>query len=112
MMKNYFNEELVITKEDNEDFENSIKYWTCDSDYVDGEVKVRYHCHIAGKYRDSAHRDCNINRISQPKNYDSHLILQELGKFNLKINVIRNGLEKYMSFTINNKLRFIGNFNF
>ena len=41
------------------------------------------------------------------KNYDSHLIIQELGKFNLKISVIPNGLEKYMSFTISNKLSFI-----
>ena len=30
------------------------------NDYVDGDVKVRDHCHIAGKYRGSAHRDCNI----------------------------------------------------
>ena len=30
--------------------------------------------------------------------------MQELGKFNLRINVIPNGLEKYMSFTIKNKL--------
>ena len=38
--------------------------------------------------------------------------MQELDKFNLKINVIPNGLEKYMSFTINNKLRFIGRSQF
>ena len=38
--------------------------------------------------------------------------MQELGKFNLKINVIPNGLEKYMSFSINNKLSFIDNFQF
>ena len=38
--------------------------------------------------------------------------MQELGKFNLKINVTPNGLEKYMSFTINNKLRFIDIFQF
>ena len=31
------------------------------SSYVDGDVKVRDHCHITGKYRSSAHRDCNIN---------------------------------------------------
>ena len=36
----------------------------------------------------------------------------ELGKFNLKINVITNGLEKFMSFNINNKLSFIGSFHF
>ena len=33
--------------------------------------------------------------------------MQDLGKFSLKINVIPNGLEKYMSFSINNKLSFI-----
>ena len=46
------------------------------------------------------------------KNYDSHLIMQELDKFNLKINIIPNGLEKYISFTINNKLSFIDSFQF
>ena len=45
------------------------------------------------------------------KNYDSHLIIQELGNFNLKIKVISNGLEKYMSFTIN-KLSFIDSSQF
>ena len=41
--------------------------------------------------------------------YDSHLIMQELRKFNLKI---LNGLEKYMSFSVKNKLSFIDNFQF
>ena len=34
--------------------------------------------------------------------------MQEPGKFNLKINVIPNGLENYISFRINSKLSFIG----
>ena len=38
--------------------------------------------------------------------------MKELGKFNLKINVIPNGLETYMSFSINNKLIFIDSFQF
>ena len=38
--------------------------------------------------------------------------MEELGKFNFKINVIPNGLEKYMSFSINNKLSFIDIFRF
>ena len=38
--------------------------------------------------------------------------MQELGQFDLKINVISNGLEKYMSFSINNKLSFIDSFQF
>ena len=38
--------------------------------------------------------------------------MQEIDKFNLKIDVLPNGLEKYMSFSINNKLSFIGSFQF
>ena len=95
------------------------KCWICDNDYVDNDIKVRDHCHITGKYRRSAHRDCNINLklnhkipvvFHNPKNYDSYLIMQELGKFNLKINVTPNGLVKYVSFTINIKLSFIVKF--
>ena len=98
---------------------NSIKRWICDNDYVNNDVKVRDH--ITGKYRGSAHRDCNISlklnhKISvvfyNLKNYDSHLIMQELGKFNLKINAIPNKYEKYVRFAINNKLSFIDSFQF
>ena len=59
---------------------------------IDNDVIVRDHCHTAGKYRGSAHGDCNINLKSNHKihvvfnnlkNYDSHFVIQELGKFNL-----------------------------
>ena len=121
VMKKHFNKELVMTKKGNEDFENSAKCWICENDYIDNDVKVRDHCHITGKYRGSAHRYCNINvKLNRKilvvfhklKNYDSYLIMQKLGKFNLKINVIPNVLEKYMSFSINNKLSFIDGFQF
>ena len=49
VMKKYFNIELVMTKEDNEDFEHCTKCWTCDNVYVDNTVKVRDHSHIIGK---------------------------------------------------------------
>ena len=38
------------------------------------------------------------------------IIMQELSKFNFKINQTQIGLEKYMSFRINNKLSFIESF--
>ena len=34
------------------------------------------------------------------KKYDTHLIVKENVKINFKINVIPNGLEKYMSFSL------------
>ena len=121
VVKKYLRKELVMTSEDNEDFKNSTKCWICNKDFIDKDVKILDHCRITGQYRGSAHRDCNINvKLSHKipvvfhnlKRYDSHLAVQELVKFSLKINVIPNGLEKYMSFAINNKLGFIGNFQF
>ena len=38
--------------------------------------------------------------------------MQELGKFNFRINIITNGSEKYISFTINNNLSFVDSMQF
>ena len=38
--------------------------------------------------------------------------MQELSKFDLKINVVPNEQEKYLSFNINDKLIFIDSFRF
>ena len=46
------------------------------------------------------------------KGYDSHSIMQEIGKFDVKINVIPNGLEKYIAFTFNKNLVFIDSMQF
>ena len=82
---------------------------------------MRDHCHITGKYRGSAQWSCNINLELTKKNpalfhklrgYDNHLIMQEIGKFDLKVNFIPNGLEKYIAFTINNNLGFIESMQF
>ena len=75
-----------MTKEDDEDFENCAKFWICDNSYAGGGVKVRDHYHITGRYRGSAHRDCNINvklnhkipiEFQNTENYDSDLIMQK-----------------------------------
>ena len=66
-MKKNFNEEIVMTKKDYKDFENSTKYWICDNSYVDDDAKVRDHYQITGKFRGSAYRDCNIKAKSNHK---------------------------------------------
>ena len=40
VMKEHFNKELVMTKEDNENFKNCIKCWFSDNDYTGDDVKV------------------------------------------------------------------------
>ena len=38
--------------------------------------------------------------------------MQEIGKYDVKVNVVPNGLEKCMAFTINNNLVFIDSMQF
>ena len=76
MVKKKINKELVMTKKDNEDFEKPTKSWICDNAYFDGDVnKVRDNCHINGKYRGSAHKDCNINVKFQNLKNMIHILL-------------------------------------
>ena len=67
VMKKYFNKELVMSTEGNENFQNVTKLQICDNSYVDNDVKVRDHRHITGKYRGLAHRGCIINVKVNPK---------------------------------------------
>ena len=46
------------------------------------------------------------------RGYDSHLIMQEIGKFGLEVNVIPNNMEKYISFSLGNYLTFIDSIQF
>ena len=94
-----------MTEEEEHLFQQSNNCWICKK-IIDNEDE-KDHCHITGKFRGSAHWDCNINfQVTKKipvifhnlKGYDSHLIVSELHKFNSKFDVIPNGLEKYMAF--------------
>ena len=107
----HFNHNFVMSEKD----EQKFQYWICDKLFDVGDNEVTDNCHITGKYKGkyrSAHWSCNINlRLTKTlpvifynlRGYDSHLIIREIGKFDVKVNFIPNGLEKYMAFTIHNK---------
>ena len=59
----HFKKELGMTKEDYQNFKNSTKCWICENDYVDKDVKIRYNCHITGKYRGSVNIDFNMHIV-------------------------------------------------
>ena len=98
-----------MTAEQNEKIERTNICWICGK-LIDFDEKVRDHCHITGNYREAAN-----HKISKKipvifhnlKGYDSDIIFKGLSNFNCKISVIPNGLEKYMSFTLNKNLVFI-----
>ena len=112
-MKKHFNQNLIMTEKEEENFLSSNICWICEK--TTEVEKVRYHCHITGKYRGAALCNCNVNlkltknafiTLHNLKGYDIHLI-NEIGKFNVKVDVIPRGLEKYIAFTINKNLVFI-----
>ena len=112
---------MIISKKERNDFENAKSCHICNKEYNNEDVPVRDHCHVTGKYRGSANTDCNLSyRLTNKiyvifhnlRGYDSHLIMQETGKFNKDINVIPNNMEKYMAFMIDRNLIFIDSFQF
>ena len=71
---------------------------------------------MTAKFRGAAHWSWNINLQLTKKvpiifhnlrGYDTHLVFENLKKFDVKIDVIPNGLKKYMAFILNKNLDFI-----
>ena len=138
IMKKEFNKPLKMTAKDEEKFQKAKKCHICDKRYIGKDVRVRDHCHITGKYRGSAHQDCNLKLRINPeeikipiifhnlRGYDSHFIMQEIGAIvkkhtyknkkgeekQMNINAIPNNMEKYMAFMLGNHLTFIDSFQF
>ena len=121
MIKMHFSKNVVMSGEDERIFRSSNKCWICNKFLAEGDNNVRNYDHVTGKYRDSAHWNCNINLMlikkvpvifHNFKGYDSHLIMQEIGKFDVKVSFIPNELEKCIAFTINNSLVFTNSMQF
>ena len=138
VMKKEFNKPLKMTKEDEKKFQKAEECHICNKKYTDKDIQVRDHCHITGKYRGSAHQECNLQLRVNPeevkipvifhnlRGYDSHFIMQEIGaivkdyeytnkkgqKCQMNINAIPNNMEKYMAFMLGNHLTFIDSFQF
>ena len=136
--KKEFNKPLRMTKEDEKEFKKAKECHICNKKYINEDIKVRDHCHITGKYRGSAHQECNLKLTVNPeevkipvifhnlRGYDSHFIMQEIGaivknhaytnkkgeKCQMNINAIPNNMEKYMAFMLGNHLTFIDSFQF
>ena len=109
---------MIITKEEETVFKNAEVCHICNKKYTKKDNPVRDHCHVTSKYRGSVRNTCNRSfRLTYKipvifhnlRGYNSHLIMQEIGKFNKEINVIPNNMEKYMAFMISN-LVFIDSF--
>ena len=93
IVREQFQKPLVMTYRNERYFQNANKCHICEKIFKpEDDDKVRDHCHITGKYRGAAHRDCNLKwaisalNLKIPvvfhnlKGYDCHFIMQKLGK--------------------------------
>ena len=120
-----------MTENDKLCFKPMDKCRICGEKYTD-------RCHITGKFKGSAHQECNLKLRIKPEDikipvilhdlrgYDSHFIMQQIGeiaknhalknkkgkKQSLKVNAIPNDTEKYMAFMLGKHLVFLDSFQF
>ena len=118
-VNNIFKKKMIIIPEQEREFQEAKNCSICGEEL--GEDRVRDHCHVTGGYRGAAHNMCNLKyRITWKvpvvfhnlRGYDSHLIMQEIGKFKMEVNVIPNNMEKYISFSLGKHLVFIDSIQF
>ena len=55
VMKKHFNKNLIISEEEEQQFQSTNICWICKNVIDDNNEKVRDHCHVTGKFRDVAH---------------------------------------------------------
>ena len=66
VIKKHFNKPLVMTEVHKPHFKTMDWCHICGEKYTDKDVRVRDHCHITGKFRGSAHQECNIKLMIKP----------------------------------------------
>ena len=91
-MRKHFRKPLVISDDEEEMFKANTSRHICGEQYNEKDVRVRDHCHVTGKYRGSAHQECNLKLKRNPNNVkipvifhnlrgcDAHFIMQEIRK--------------------------------
>ena len=118
MKINYFQKKKIklLTKEQQESYENAKICYICKENFetkyvkVKTYCKVRDHCHYTGEYRGAAHSICNLNYCVPTKipiifhngsNYDYHFIIKELAEeFKKQFTCLGEYTKKYITFTV------------
>ena len=119
---------IALTHEQEEEFRNAKICHICEKPFEKGDVIIREHCHLTGRYRGPAHNDpCNLNYkdsrtipvvFHNLSGYDGHFIINDLANsFEGTVDLIPLNKEKYISFTKHVedstiKLRFIDSLRF
>jgi hypothetical protein len=108
--------EMIITPEQEEEFNTCINCYYCGQEL--GEDRVKDHNHYNGLYRGASHNECNL-KAKKPNfvpilfhnlsRYDGHFIIKELK--NQKVTILPKTAEDYISFNVG-CIRFLDSLRF
>lgn len=111
---------IALNEYQQKEFDEAKQCGLCGKDFVIGEVKCRHHSHKMGEFICATHKACNLNAklpnfipclMHNLTGYDSHFIVQALGKCKRKIQCIANSSEKFLTISIG-KIRFLDSLKF
>ncbi|KYN38165.1 hypothetical protein ALC56_07459 [Trachymyrmex septentrionalis] len=92
-----------------ENFRNATHCHICERPFEEGDLRVRDHCHLTGRYRGPAHSRCNLHYqdtyvisifFHYLAGYDAHFIIKDIANsFAGRVDVLPITKENYISFT-------------
>lgn len=116
-----------LTNEQINNFNNATVCHICENLFIDGDIRVRDHCHLSGEFRGPAHSNCNLNYkikkfipivFHNLSNYDANFLIKSIALgFEGSISLLPINKNKFISFSkqVGNTgitLRFIDSFRF
>ena len=122
MVSTLVNEDMIMTAQDQYDYEKATKCYLCGKLFSTSVSKYRDHCHLSGKFRCVLCNRCNFTSAKRKtgvyvvfhglSNYDSHFLVQKLHRYNSQnISIIPKSSEKFLSFSVG-QMQFIDSFQF
>ena len=76
-----------LTQDQKAAYRRETECHICKQSIFSGQIKVRDHCHLTGKYRGSAHEECNLKYqdsrtipvvFHNSSGYDAHFIIRDI----------------------------------
>jgi len=78
---------MEFTRDNLEKFNNATHCHICEKPFAPDDTRVRDHCHLTGRFRGSAHSNCNLNYkdshcipvvFHNLFGYDAHFIIKKI----------------------------------
>ncbi|KYN38931.1 hypothetical protein ALC56_06691 [Trachymyrmex septentrionalis] len=92
-----------------EKFRNATHYHICERPFEEGDLRVRDHCHLTGRYRGLAHSRCNLHYqdtyvipvfFHNLTGYNAHFTIKDIANsFVSRVDVLPITKENYILFT-------------